>query len=85
MDTKEFDEIRPYHDEELPQAFEELTSDPEFREMARMVFPEFSFEKLEQIIKSSKTKSEFQKNLCYVVISKIIKRYTNGVTWDCWS
>ena len=24
----EFDEIRPYHDEELPQVYEELIADP---------------------------------------------------------
>ena len=28
MDTTEFDEIRPYNDEELPQIFEELIADP---------------------------------------------------------
>ena len=26
----EFDEIRPYHDEELPQIYEELIGDPAF-------------------------------------------------------
>ena len=27
----EFEEIRPYHDEELPQVFEELIADPAFQ------------------------------------------------------
>ena len=27
----EFDEIRPYHDEELPQIYEELIADPAFQ------------------------------------------------------
>ena len=31
MDTTEFDEIRPYNDEELPQIFEELIADPAFQ------------------------------------------------------
>ena len=31
MDITEFDEIRPYHDEELPQVFEELIADPAFQ------------------------------------------------------
>ena len=82
MDTKEFDEIRPYHDEELPQVFEELTSDPEFRAMAEQVFPEYTFEQLEKTIKSCKTKLDFQKAICYVVIYKIIDLYTKGVTLD---
>ena len=29
MDLTEFNEIRPYNDEELPQIFEELIADPE--------------------------------------------------------
>jgi len=28
MDLTEFNEIRPYNDEELPQIFEELIADP---------------------------------------------------------
>ena len=30
----EFEEIRPYHDEELPQIFEELIADPAFQQVA---------------------------------------------------
>ena len=30
MDLTEFNEIRPYNDEELPQIFEELIADPAF-------------------------------------------------------
>ena len=29
----EFDEIRPYHDEELPQIYEELIADPMFQQV----------------------------------------------------
>ena len=31
MDLTEFNEIRPYNDEELPQIFEELIADPAFQ------------------------------------------------------
>ena len=34
MDLTEFNEIRPYNDEELPQIFEELIADPAFRKAA---------------------------------------------------
>lgn len=81
-DIKEFDEIRTFHDEELPQVFEELTADPAFREIAEKVFPEFSFDQVCNTIKSCKTKLEFQKAICYVVIYKIIDNYTDGVTLD---
>ena len=81
-DIKEFDEIRTFHDEELPQVFEELTSDPAFREIAEKVFPEYSFDQVCSTIKSCKTKLEFQKAICYVVIYKIIDNFTDGVTLD---
>ena len=34
MDLTEFNEIRPYNDEELPQIFEELIADPAFQKAA---------------------------------------------------
>ncbi len=83
MDRKEFDEIRPYHDEELPQVYEELLSDPQFKAMLEVVLSEYTFDQLAQIIKSCKTKAEFQKVICYNVIYKIINNYTDGVTFDC--
>ena len=34
----EFDEIRPYHDEELPQVYEELIADAAFRQAVDTVY-----------------------------------------------
>lgn len=78
----EFDEIRPYHDEELPQIFEELIADPAFRQVATAVFPEVPFEALTQKMRSCKTKLEFQKAFCYVILRKFAKDTTLGVTLD---
>lgn len=78
----EFDEIRPYHDEELPQIFEELIADPAFRQVATAVFPEVPFEALAQKMRSCKTKLEFQKAFCYVILKKFAKDTTLGVTMD---
>ena len=44
MDTTEFDEIRPYNDEELPQIFEELIADPAFQKAATDAIPNVPFE-----------------------------------------
>ena len=65
MDTTEFDEIRPYNDEELPQVYEELIADPAFQEAAHIAMPDVPFELLAQTMRASKTKLEFQKALCY--------------------
>ena len=44
----EFEEIRPYHDEELPQVFEELIADPAFQQVACAVMPGVPFEAIAQ-------------------------------------
>lgn len=56
----EFEEIRPYHDEELPQVFEELIADPAFQQVACAVMPGVPFEAIAQKMRASKTKQEFQ-------------------------
>ncbi|GAE22398.1 hypothetical protein JCM10003_1989 [Bacteroides pyogenes JCM 10003] len=44
MDITEFDEIRPYHDEELPQILEELIVDPAFQKAASTAVPNVPFD-----------------------------------------
>ena len=78
----EFDEIRPYHDEELPQIYEELIADPAFQQVASAVFPEVPFEALAQKMRACKTKLEFQKAFCYTILKRFAKDTTQGVTLD---
>lgn len=82
MDITEFDEIRPYNDEELPQIFEELIADPAFQKAASGVIPNVPFELLAQKIRACKTKLDFQKTFCYGLLWKIAADYTDGLTLD---
>lgn len=78
----EFDEIRPYHDEELPGVYEELIADPAFRQVASAAFPDVPFEMLAAKMRSCRTKLEFQKAFGYVIMKKIMKEASDGVTFD---
>lgn len=78
----EFDEIRPYHDEELPQIFEELIADPAFRQAATTVIPGVPFEVLTQKMRTCKTKLDFQKAFCYELLWKLAREATDGLTLD---
>ena len=80
--SMEFDEIRPYHDEELPQIFEELIADPAFREAASTVMPGVPFEMLAQKMRACKTKLDFQKAFCYELLWKLAQDTTDGLTLD---
>ena len=78
----EFDEIRPYHDEELPQVFEELIADPAFRKVAAIAMPGVPVEAWAQQMRACKTKLEFQIAFCYNILKRIIKEKTDGLTMD---
>lgn len=82
MDTTEFDEIRPYNDEELPQIFEELIADPAFQKAACGALPNVPFDLLAQKIRLCRTKQDFQKAFCYGILWKIAKDVTDGLTLD---
>ena len=78
----EFDEIRPYYDEELPAIYEELIADPAFRQVAEAAMPDVPFDLLAAQMRTCKTKQEFQVNLCYRILKRIIREATQGVTFD---
>ena len=80
--ASEFDEIRPYYDDELPVVFEELIADPAFQKVATAALPEVPFETLAQQIRGCKTKRDFQVTCCYPFLWKIINAVTDGVTLD---
>ena len=82
MATTEFDEIRPYNDEELPQIFEELIADPAFQKAATDAIPNVPFELLAQKIRACKSKLDFQETFCYGILWKIAADHTDGLTLD---
>ena len=80
MDLTEFNEIRPYNDEELPQIFEELIADPAFQKAATGAIPNVPFELLAQKMRACKTKLDFQEAFCYGILWKIAADHTAGLT-----
>ena len=80
MIPAEFDEIRPYAPEELPQIFEELIADPEFRYVMEYAFKGVPFEHIAGQMRASKDNLEFQKALVYPFVQGVIKKLSNGLT-----
>lgn len=80
--NEEFDEIRPYHDEELPAVYDELIADPAFRRVLEVAIPGVPFDALAAKMRTCKTKYEFQVGFCYDFMKRIIQRATDGVTLD---
>lgn len=82
MDLTEFNEIRPYNDEELPQIFEELIADPAFQKVVATVIPNVPFELLAQKMRACKTKLDFQKTFCYGLLQQLAAEHSDGLTLD---
>ena len=82
MDTTEFDEIRPYHDDELAQIFDELLSDPAFRKVVAVAFPDVPFELLEKKMRSSEGKRDFQMAFSYPLMWTLANKFSDGLTLD---
>ena len=78
----EFDEIRPYSPEELPQVFEELIADPAFREVIKQVIPDIPFDVLAGKLRLCKTNLDVQKNFCYGLLQKLLSQKSDGFKLD---
>lgn len=78
----EFDEIRPYHNEELPQIYEELIADPAFKKAVVYALPQIPYEVFVEKMRQCKTTLEFQKTFCYVFLWDLANKQTNGLTLD---
>ncbi|WP_455669250.1 1-acyl-sn-glycerol-3-phosphate acyltransferase [Phocaeicola sp.] len=79
----EFNEIRPYAPEELPQICEELIADPAFRAVVESVIPDVPFEALAMKMRQCKTNLEYQKTFFYGLLWDLVKKTANGLTFDC--
>lgn len=82
MKTKEFDEIRPYDDDELPAVFEELIADPDFRKIISVAYPDVPFNLIADKMRACKTKIEFQIAFSAAFLHIIAGKHTDGLTLD---
>ena len=73
----EFDEIRPYLPDELPQIFEELIADPEFRAVIGYAIKDIPFEHVAMAMRASKDNLAFQKSIIYPFLQGVVKKLTS--------
>lgn len=78
----EFDAIRPYRDEEIPQVLEELIADEAFRKVVGVAVPGVPFEAVAAKMRQCRTVNEFQQALCYDILDRIARTTTDGLTLD---
>ena len=79
----EFDEIRPYAPEELPQVFEELIADPMFKAVVGQVMPGIPFDMIAAQMLQCKTNLDFQKVFFYKLLKELVQKCAKGLVFDC--
>lgn len=79
---EEFDEIRPYDAEELPQVFSELVADPEFQEIIRQVLPDQPLEVVCAMLSKCHTSLELQKTFFYPLLKHLAETCGKGIVFD---
>lgn len=74
----DFDRIRPFHQEELPEVYERLLADPQFRVVIDNVFKGVPFDVLAAKLRGCKTTFDFQLIFCYAFIKDLLSKVSTG-------
>lgn len=78
----EFDEIRPYHDDEVDAAIDRLLNETGFKKTIKYFFPNAPIEQTEKMLRNIHTVKDFQRQFIATLVNAIEKKYTNGVTFN---
>lgn len=81
-ESLKFDDIRPYYDDEIPAAMQRIAECEAFPLLASYVFPNESFEKARQIVKSYTTTREFQHDTMRRVNEQVIARSISDFSYS---
>ena len=78
----EFDRIRPFEPEELPEVYDRLLADAQFRQVVAYLYPDVPFEALAQKMRACKTNLEFQKAFPYHFLGRLLEQASTGCDMD---
>ena len=82
MYNKKYDEIRPYHNDEIPQAINYLMEDENFYTAVQSVIPHWKKEDIKETLQKTKTSLNFQINFMYPGIQALLKGTSKGFTFS---
>ena len=79
----EFDSIRPFEPEELPEAFDRLLADGQFRAVLAYLYPQVPVEAIGAKMRQCKTSLDFQRAFCYDFLVGLLAKASKGCDIDC--
>ena len=78
----EFDDIRPFSDEEVPAAIHRITKSPDFSQALKFIYPNIDSKPIIEKLSGIKTVHDLQSTLMSDAIRRIISTTTNGFTYS---
>ncbi|MDR2621825.1 MAG: 1-acyl-sn-glycerol-3-phosphate acyltransferase [Dysgonamonadaceae bacterium] len=75
----DFDDIRPYYDEEVPEVINRLLEDPEFKRVIEFIFPDKIWEEFKACIQSFKSRYDFQHIFVREEVYKFVEKVSASI------
>lgn len=82
-DLGRFDEIRPFNPEELPEVYERLLEDAQFRQVVGHILPGTPLDVVRQKMMACHTNIDFQLAFCYDFLNGLVARTSTGIDMNC--
>ncbi|HNU77080.1 MAG TPA: 1-acyl-sn-glycerol-3-phosphate acyltransferase, partial [Prolixibacteraceae bacterium] len=80
MVSSEYDDIRPYNDEEIPEKIKNLLEDQVFSEVLKFIFPDEQKEAhFRELLSKVKTIEQLQHTFVYRFVEDVIRSSTDGL------
>lgn len=79
---EEFNDIRPYSPEELPQVFRELIADASFQSVVKQIYPDVPFEAIAQKMLACRDNMDFQRTFAYPLVEGFAKKSCSSLGGD---
>lgn len=82
MDIHQFDAIRPFEPEELPEVFDRLLQNEQFKQVLAYLYPGVPVEMIGLKMHQCRTNLEFQKAFCYDFLHNLLAKACLGIDSD---
>ena len=82
MNIHQFDAIRPFEPTELPEVFDRLLQNEQFKQVLAYLYPGVPVEMIGQKMHQCRTNLEFQKAFCYDFLHNLLAKASLGIDSD---
>jgi hypothetical protein len=79
---EEFEDIRPYNDQEINPAVNRIISNPLFSKILDFLFPVGEHDQIKQKLAGTYTAADFQLSLMHPLVSSIVRKTSDGLLSD---